>query len=185
MKYYSFIVVLVIIALVGIAPQSFAAGDTILKIEGVKGESKIKNHQNDIDVLAWSFGASQSGTTHMGRGGGSGKSSIQDLSITKWTDSATPSLVKAVVSGKHYEKATLVVHRAGVPDKQAEYFVIIMEDVMVTGVSMAGSGGEERLTENITLNFRKFHISYRRTKKDGSAAAPVEVKWDIAKNVAY
>ena len=57
-----------------------------------------------------------------------------------------------------------------------------MEDVIVTSVSMAGSGGEERLTENVTLNFAKFRISYRPTKEDGSAAASVEFKWNIASN---
>ena len=79
MKYDSVFVVLVLMILVGFAPQSFAADDTFLKIEGVKGEVVDKAHQGEIDVLAWSWGGSQAGTTHRGAGGRAGKASIQDL----------------------------------------------------------------------------------------------------------
>ena len=182
MKYDSVFVVLVLMILVGFAPQSFAADDTFLKIDDVKGESVFKGHRNEIDVLAWSWGGSQSGSTHIGSGGGAGKINIQDLSITKWVDSATPILFEALTTGKHYKNATLALRRAGARGRQAEYFVIAMERVIVTSVTMAGSGGEDRLSENITLNFAKFHITYRATKEDGSAAAPIEFRWNIAEN---
>ena len=43
----------------------------------------MPSHKEEIDVLAWSWGASQSGTTHLGSGGGAGKVNVQDLSFTK------------------------------------------------------------------------------------------------------
>lgn len=185
MKYDSIFVVLVFVILVGFAPQSFAANDMFLKIDGIEGESVDKAHRNEIDVLAWSFGGSQSGDTQTGARRGAGKTDIQDLSITKWIDSATPKLMETMVSGRHYENATLTLRRAGARGNQAEYFVMIMEDVIVTSVSMAGSGGEDRMTEDITLKFARFHISYRPTKADGSAGVAVEVKWDISKNAKF
>ena len=48
------------------------AVDMFLKLGDVKGESVDGSHKDEIDVLAWSWGMSQSGTTHMGGGGGSG-----------------------------------------------------------------------------------------------------------------
>ena len=55
--------------------------DMFLKItsaEGaVEGESTDKNHAGEIDILAWNWGLSQSGSTHLGKGGGSGKVSVQ------------------------------------------------------------------------------------------------------------
>ena len=42
----------------------------ILNIDGVKGESVVKGHAGEIDVLEWSWGMNQSGTTHIGTGGG-------------------------------------------------------------------------------------------------------------------
>ncbi|MDN3722726.1 type VI secretion system tube protein Hcp [Roseibium salinum] len=44
-----------------------------MELEGIKGEAQDKSHKDKIDVLSWSWGASQSGTTHMGGGSGSGK----------------------------------------------------------------------------------------------------------------
>ena len=44
------------------------AVDMFLKLDGVNGESKDKTHKLDIDVLAWSWGMSNSGSAHQGRG---------------------------------------------------------------------------------------------------------------------
>jgi len=55
------------------------AVDMFLDIQGVKGESKDKNHPQQIDVLAWSWGMSNSGSAHVGGGAGSGKVSVHDV----------------------------------------------------------------------------------------------------------
>ena len=52
------------------------AMDMFLKIEGVDGESRDDKHAGEIDVLAWSWGMTQSGSMHVGGGGGSGKVSV-------------------------------------------------------------------------------------------------------------
>jgi type VI secretion system secreted protein Hcp len=62
---------------------------------------------------------SQSGTTHMGGGGGAGKVNVQDLSLTKYVDKASPNLVMATCNGKHYKEALLTVRKAG--EKPIEY----------------------------------------------------------------
>ena len=46
------------------------AVDMFFKIKGIEGESKDSKHTNDIDVLAWSWGESNSGSFHHGGGGG-------------------------------------------------------------------------------------------------------------------
>ena len=124
---------------------------------------------------------SQSGTTHMGTGGGAGKVSVQDLSLTKYIDKATPNLQLACATGKHYKDALLTVRKAG--DKPLEYLKITMTDVLISSVSTGGSGGEDRLTENVTLNFGKFKTEYTPQKADGSGDAAIDVTFDIAKNV--
>lgn len=85
------------------------AVDMFLKLDGIKGEAQDNTHKDEIDVLAWSWGASQSGTTHMGSGGGSGKASFQDLSITKYIDASSFNLLKHVSNGKHIAEATLTI----------------------------------------------------------------------------
>ena len=133
------------------------AVDMFIKLEGIKGEAQDKDHKEEIDVLAWSWGVSNGGTLHIGGGGGAGKANFQDLSLTKWVDKSTPNLLKAVTTGKHIASATLTVRKAG--EKPLEYIVIKLDDILVTSVSTGGSGGEDRLTENVTLNFAKVGLA--------------------------
>lgn len=156
------------------------AVDMFLKIEGVKGESVDDSHKGEIDILAWSWGLSQSGTMHMGESGGSGKAAYQDISVTKYVDTASANLMQKCAVGEHYKEAILIVRKAG--GKPLEYIKIKMERVMVTSVSTGGSGGEDRLTENVTLNFGKFNYEYVPQKPDGTGGGAIPFGMDIAAN---
>jgi type VI secretion system secreted protein Hcp len=156
------------------------AADMFLKLEGVDGESKDDSHKKEIDVLAWSWGASQSGTGHTGGGSGAGKVTVQDVSVTKYVDSASHLLLLDCCNGQHIKKGTLVVRKAGATP--LEYIKLTMEDIIVTHISTGGSGGEDRLTETVTLNFSKFKYEYTPQKADGSGDGTKETGWDIAAN---
>ena len=80
------------------------AVDIFLKLSNnIKGESQDDTHRNEIDVLAWNWGLTQSGTTHVGSGGGGGKVNVQDITLTKYVDLATNDLIKRCTSGEHIE----------------------------------------------------------------------------------
>jgi len=156
------------------------AVDMFLKIDPIKGESRDKGHKEEIDVLAWSWGMSQSGTTHTGGGGGAGKVNVQDLSVTKYVDKASCDLMLACCNGKHFDKAKLIVRKAG--EQPVEYITINMEEVMVTAISTGGSGGEDRLTENVTLNFAKVQVEYKEQDSKGAGKPAGNMTWNIAEN---
>lgn len=156
------------------------AVDMFLKVEGLKGESQDHAHKDEIDVLAWSWGSSQSGTTHMGTGGGAGKVSVQDLSVTKYVDKSSTDAFLSCCNGKHHTEAVLTVRKAG--EKPLEYLKITMKPVLISSISAGGSGGEDRLTENVTLNFGQVKVEYTPQKEDGSADSTMEAGWNIATN---
>jgi type VI secretion system secreted protein Hcp len=157
------------------------AVDMFLKLDNITGESQDAAHPNAIELLAWSWGMTQSGTMHMGTGGGSGKVNVQDISITKYIDSATHALMDACCNGKHFDQATIIVRKAG--EKPLEYLKITLKQVLVSSVSTGGSGGEERLTENISLNFAQFKTEYfPQNAKGASAGGPKTAEYNIAKN---
>ena len=156
------------------------AADMFLKLEGVDGESKDDSHKKEIDVLSWSWGASQSGTGHVGGGSGAGKVSVQDLSVTKYVDASSHLLLLDCCNGQHIKKGTLVVRKAGATP--LEYVKLTMEDILVSNIHTGGSGGEDRLTETVTLNFSKFKYEYTPQKADGSGDGTKETCWDIAAN---
>jgi len=129
------------------------AVDMFLKLNGVTGESKDKVHTKEIDVLSWSWGLMNSGSAHVGGGAGSGKVSVQDVTLSKFVDSSSPKLMLACCNGTHYPSAVLTVRKAG--GKPVEYIKVKMEEILIAGVSTGGSYSEDRLTENIILNFAK------------------------------
>lgn len=157
------------------------AVDMFIKIGDIKGESRDDGHKEEIDVLAWSWGMSQSGNAHLGGGAGAGKVNVQDISFTKYVDASSHLLMKTCCTGAHYDEATLTVRKAG--GKAVEYIIIKLKEVFVSSVSTGGSGGEDKLTENVSLNFAEFEYAYTPQKADGSADAKKEFKYSIAENL--
>ncbi len=153
------------------------AVDMIMKINGIDGESKIDSHEDEIDVLAWSWGMNESGSFNTGGGGGSGKVDVQDLSFTKWVDKATHALMLHCCNGKHIPDVTLVCRKAG--EDAMDFLKMKMEKCIVSSVSTGGSGGEDRLTENVTVNFAEVTVDYSAQKDDGSADAAKTSGWNI------
>jgi type VI secretion system secreted protein Hcp len=156
------------------------AMDMFIKIGELNGESKDGTHKKKIDVLAWSWGMSNSGSAHVGGGAGAGKVNVQDLSLTKYIDLSSPDLMLACCNGKHFPEATLIVRKAG--ENPLEYLTITLTEVLVTSVSTGGSGGEDRLTENVTLNFAKVKVDYIEQTPTGGTGGKPKMGWDIAGN---
>jgi len=159
------------------------AVDMFIKIGDIKGEAQDSAHKDEIDVLAWTWGMSQSGNMQMGSGGGAGKVNVQDLSITKYVDKSSPNLMMACSSGKHYPEAKLTIRKAG-GDSQVEYMIITLKEVLVSSLSTGGSNHDDRLTEHVTLNFAQVLVDYQPQKSDGTKdGGPVKYGWNIRQNV--
>lgn len=160
------------------------AVDMFLKIDTVSGETAdtSKTQKDAIDIVNWNWGMTQTGTTHVGQGGGAGKVNVQDIHITKYTDKSSPVLMSACCTGKHFKNALLTVRKAGGADA-LEYIKLTLEDVMVTSVTTGGnSGSDERLTETVTLNFSRFKFEYHTQTATGGAGPGSSLGYNIAGN---
>jgi type VI secretion system secreted protein Hcp len=157
------------------------AVDMFLKIDDIVGESKDDKHKDAIEVLAWNWGVTQSGTAHMGGGAGAGKVNVHDLTIQKLVDKASPNLLRFCCSGKHLKQAVLTTRKAG-GDAAVEYVKITMSDLIITAVNVNGSGGV-LLSESVTLNFGKVKFEYApQHATSGAALASIPMGWDITAN---
>jgi type VI secretion system secreted protein Hcp len=159
------------------------AVDMYLKIDTIDGETTdaTMKAEKACDILAWSWGVSNSGTTHMGGGGGSGKANFQDISCTKYIDAGSHAILLACATGEHFDKAVLTVRKAG--KTQQKYVTITMNEVMITSVSTGGSGGEDRLTENLSLNFAKVKFEYFEQNEKGVVSSTAKAfTYNIAEN---
>ncbi len=159
------------------------AVDMFLKIEDppIKGEAQDDKHKQEIDVLSWSWGMTNSGSAHALGGAGSGKVNVKDLTINKYVDSSTPDLALSTANGQHHKKATLYVRKAG-GGNPVEYLKLHMGEVLVTSMTTGGNRNDERLTETIMLNFRDYEVEYTPQKADGTPEASKKTGWDIAAN---
>lgn len=152
--------------------------DMFIKIDDIKGESTDDKHKDEIEVLSWNWGVTQSGTMHHGTGGGAGKVNVQDLTLTKHVDKASPNLVRYSCNGKHLAKAVLTVRKAA-GDSPLEYVKITLENIIITSVNLGGTGGV-LLSETVTLNFSKVKFEYTPQKtKGGVGEGSMSVGWDI------
>lgn len=160
------------------------AVDIFMKLGDIKGEAQDKEHKDEIEVLAWNWGMTQSGTMHIGSGGGSGKVSVADLFFTKYADKASPAIITACTKGSHIDKAIISVRKAS-GDNALRYYTITLEGVMISSWRSGGSDGEERFVEHVSLNFKKFHIEYQpQSVTGGKEGGVIESKWNIATSAA-
>ena len=155
------------------------ASDIFAKIGDIKGESLDAKHKDEVEVLSWSWGVSQSGSLDQGGGGGAGKATFNDFNFTHHLDKASPNLLKACATGSHIKEATITVRKAG--KGQQEFLIIKMNDVLITSVNL--SSAEKGLTaENVALQFAKVDLEYKPQKADGSLDAGLHFKYDIKGN---
>jgi type VI secretion system secreted protein Hcp len=155
------------------------ASDIFAKLGDIKGESVDAKHKDEIEVLSFSWGLTNSGATTAGGGGGAGKATFQDLSIVHKIDKASPLLMQACATGAHLKEATITHRKAG--KEQQDYLIIKMNDIIITGVTdgdATGQGG----SETISLAFAKIDLEYKPQKPDGSLDAGIHFKFDLKTN---
>jgi type VI secretion system secreted protein Hcp len=157
------------------------ASDIFAKLGDIKGESLDEKHKDQIEVVSWSWGVSNSAQVGgAGSGGGAGKASFHDLSFTHKIDKASPVLMQSCATGQHLKEATITHRKAG--KGQQEYLVIKMNDVIITSVVDGDNQGTH--TETVSLAFSKIDVEYRPQKPDGTLDAGIHFKYDLKTNKA-
>ena len=151
--------------------------EMFLKLVGIDGESTDAKHKGEIDVLAWSWGLSHDAPAGPGGGGGAGRAKIENISVQKAVDLASPLLLTFGAQGKHIATGTLTTRR---PGKAGEFLLFKMSDVLVTSVHVAVANDQNVATENVTLSFGKLEFVYRATKPTGGVGAEKVFTWDVA-----
>jgi type VI secretion system secreted protein Hcp len=160
--------------------EGLMAASIFARIGTIKGESRDARHKDEIDVLSWSWGVSQSGAAAHGGGAGAGKATFHDLNFTHHVDKASPLLMKACATGQHIKDATITVRKAG--RGLQEYLLITMSDVLVASVTTSVSVEGDATVEGVALQFAKVDLEYKPQKPDGSLDVGVHFKFDLKAN---
>ncbi|RQV75046.1 Hcp family type VI secretion system effector [Burkholderia anthina] len=157
------------------------AQDIFLKLAGIAGESLDADHSNEIEVLTWDWSVSQQSNMHMESGGGAGRSIVDDLTFEHYIDRATPNLIQCCLTGRHIERAVLVMRKAG--GTPLEYLRVTMEDVLVTKVSQVSTTNMRIPREEVRLSFSQVRQEYLVQNSRGGNGGTVSMGYDIKANM--
>jgi len=154
------------------------AVDYFLKIDGIQGESHDSKHKDEIDLLSFSWGETQTGTHAGGGGGGGGKVSMQDFHFVMKTNKASPKLLLCCANGEHIPKAIFTCRKAG--KEQQEFMKMTFSDLLVSSFQTGGSSsGDEIPLDQISINYAKVEYEYRMQSPDGTLGGPIKAGYDL------
>ena len=157
------------------------ADEMFLKIDGIQGESTDASHRDEINIVSYTWGESQTVVSSGGGGGTAGRVTMQDFHFVMRVNKASPKLLLACASGAHIRNAILTVRRAGAG--APEFLKWTFTDVTVISYQTAGNVPTgDPLTDQVNLRFAKIEVEYRPVRPDGSLDAPVKAGWDVTAN---
>jgi type VI secretion system secreted protein Hcp len=160
-----------------------AATDIFLRLADIPGESTDSKHKDQIEILSFSLGFVNQPAGGSAGGGAGGKVSCGDVVLTKSIDKSSPSLIGAVMTGRHIKSGTLSFAAATGKATQ-DYYTLNLSDLVVTAIQQSDSVGGPRVTEQITISAAKFEFRYRPQKPDGSLDAARTFTFDCKANKA-
>jgi type VI secretion system secreted protein Hcp len=167
--------------LIGGQALSSGRAEGFLTIDGIKGESTDSKHAGAIDIMSFSFGVTNSGSTSIGGGSGAGRASFSSFKFNKLYDATSPALFEGTATGEHFKSATFAFRRSGAD--QAEFLKIKLSDVLVTGYQQGGTK-EPPLLEGVELDASKIDIEYKPQRADGSLGSSIRSSYDLKANKA-
>jgi type VI secretion system secreted protein Hcp len=151
-----------------------------LKLDGIAGESADAKHKEQIELVSFTWGATQTVRAPGGGGGGAGKAQLKQFEFLMRVNKASPQVFLAVMSGRHLKEASLSITR-GAAKAALDWLKIKFSDVLITSYEQAGD--EDGPHELVAFDFAKVELSVTPQTGPGGQVTPVTAGWDVAKNV--
>jgi type VI secretion system secreted protein Hcp len=152
------------------------AVNAYLIVDGRPGPST--SLKDAIDILSFSFGASNTAVIGAGSSGGAaraGRANMGDLTIMKVLDKTSPLLFDDCCTGNYLKKVDIIYDKP-MGDSQEAYFKIHMEDALITSIQQSGSS--ENPVESISFAFSKVKVSYN-PEEGGSLKGFIDKGFDV------
>lgn len=159
-----------------IPPDALGTGipEIYLVVDGITGDSTDKDFRGAIELLALDWGVKAKRSTS-GSGSGAGKPVAGDVKFAARSSSASPMLLKRLLSGRMVRRATVHVMRRG--DNRVEAMTLDLKDVLVTGYELMSASGLP--VEVVSLAMNGLTETWIPQRADGTLGTPVSVTWDL------
>jgi type VI secretion system secreted protein Hcp len=144
--------------------------DYFLKIPDVPGEVARVGHENEIEILSFSWGVANAARPGVGTGrAGAGRLEASDLTVMKTTDRASAPLMALCALGKAIGQDVVLTgafggggfQNARVLTASLDVVRYILKGAMISSVSVSGStGGDDRPIESISIAYSALRFEY-------------------------
>jgi type VI secretion system secreted protein Hcp len=154
------------------------AVDYFLTLDGIQGESVDANHKNEIQILSWSWGGSQTSSVSGTGGSGAGKVDLSQFSIMTYFDKATPKLFKSLCAGTHIKSGTVTAVKSGAEGKP--YLKADFTELFVNSLQISASS--EVPTVSLAFTYNTIKIDYSVQDDKGNLTSTGPVSYDLKQN---
>lgn len=156
-----------------------------LRIDEIEGEVVHVDYLGQIEILDWSWGASNGSTPGSTKGPGTatpgstkGKSTVDDLVVTKYTDKSTPKLYERAFGGLKIPTATLTITQSGPEGEQKAFSIDMKGGILVSGLQSSWADGDTATIEEVSLRFKKADTKFYRYSDTGPLLGTEDARWN-------
>ncbi|MBD0379419.1 Hcp family type VI secretion system effector [Paenibacillus sedimenti] len=149
--------------------------DVYLNLDGIQGDSTVKNYEKWIQLSSVQFNAANKGSSSSGSGAGAGKAILESFTVTKSLDSASIPLFLNTAAGKNISKGQ-IVFVSGTQQPTA-LLTIDLSSVQISSYEFSDA------YETITLSVGGIKMSYTPTTAKGTKGTSITGGWDFIKNM--
>lgn len=170
--------------------MSFDAFMYIKNDAAVKGETQDDDMAKEgaFEILSFEFGAENNiNIGSISAGGGAGKATFKEGTITKKTDTASCGLFAKLCEGKHFEDAVIELRRSGgaAGKTGATFLKFELKMVMIQDISWSGSDGDDICEETLVIQYGAIKITYsQQNSKTGEMKKHSDAMFSRVKNKA-
>src|SRR5665213_1566562 len=154
------------------------AVDYFLKLDGIQGESADEHHKNEIQIMSFSWGGSQTSSVAGTGGSGAGKVDLSDFSIMVNFDKATPKFFKSMCAGTHIKTGELSAIKSGAEGKP--YLKVDFKELFVSSLQISASS--EIPTVSVSFTYNEIKMDYSMQNEQGNITSTGPVTYDLKAN---
>ncbi|WEK53566.1 MAG: type VI secretion system tube protein Hcp [Candidatus Cohnella colombiensis] len=148
--------------------------DVYLKLDGILGDSTAVGYEKWIVLSNVQFDLTNTSRAVTGGGGGSGKATIDNFTVTKFFDSSSIALFQSASSGANIKSAKIVFVNQG--ERSVPFLTITLNSINVSEYNF------NNVYETINLKFNSIQFSYSPTDSRGQRGNTNSGGWDFSQN---
>ncbi|WP_435140687.1 Hcp family type VI secretion system effector [Pseudopelagicola sp. nBUS_19] len=155
----------------------------------VSGETQDKTFSKEgaFEILSFEIGAENNiNIGSISSGGGAGKATFKELTITKKTDSASCAMFSKLCEGNHFDEMVIELRRAGGSAGVSGQTFLKWQFalVMIQDISWSGSDGDDICEETVVIQYGAMKVAYTQQNEQGKKGSEYSGEWSRVLNTA-